>query len=196
MVVIKRSEVGCGGKRARIFFGCERGGKYEKIKKKDNQKDLKLRITGIKKCGYPFKLKGQKLDTHSDWMLKVMCGVHNHPIAKHLEGHSFAGRLTAEETSILVDMSKNMVRPKDILVTLKKKDPFNVSTMKSIYNARQRYKVIEMAGRSQMQQLLNKLSEFNYIEWDRCYDNIDIVKDLFLAHLRAWRCYTHFLVFD
>ncbi|KAH9753465.1 protein FAR1-RELATED SEQUENCE [Citrus sinensis] len=185
MVVIKRSEVGRGGKRARIFFGCERGGKYEKIKKKDNQKDLKSRITGTKKCGCPFKLKGQKLDTHSDWMLKVMCGVHNHPIAKHLEGHSFAGRLTAEETSILVDMSKNMVRPKDILVTLKKKDPFNVSTMKSIYNARQRYKVIEMAGRSQMQQLLSKLSEHNYIEWHRCYDNTDIVKDLFWAHPKS-----------
>ena len=54
-------------------------------------------------------------------MLKVMRGVHNHPIAKHLEGHSFVGRLIIEETSILVDMSKSMVRPKDILVTLKKK---------------------------------------------------------------------------
>ena len=166
MVVIKRSEVGCGGKRARIFFGCERDGKYEKIKKKDNQKDLKSRITGTKKCGCPFKLKGQKLDTHSDWMLKVMCGVHNHPIAKHLEGHSFTGQLIAEETSLLVDMSKNMVQPKDILVTFKKNiSIFNVSTMKSIYNARQRYTVIEIAGRSQMQQHLSKLSEHNYIEW-------------------------------
>ena len=39
-----------------------------------------------------------------------------------------------------------------------------------------------MASRSQMQQLLRKLSEHNYIEWHRCYDNTDIVKDLFWAH--------------
>ncbi|KAH9661453.1 hypothetical protein KPL70_024513 [Citrus sinensis] len=77
---------------------------------------------------------------------------------------SRGGRLTAEEASILVDMSKNMVRPKDILVTLKKKDPFNVSTMKSIYNARQRYKVIEMAGRSQMQQLLMAVTQKQKVE--------------------------------
>ena len=99
-------------------------------------------------------------------MLKVMRGVHNHPIAKHLEGHSFTGQLTVEETSTLVEMSKNMVQPKDILVTLKKNiSIFNVSTMESIYNARQRYTVIEIAGRSQMQQHLSKLSKHNYIEW-------------------------------
>ena len=58
MVVIKRSKVGRGGKRPRILFGCERGRKYEKIKKKNNKKDLKSRIIGTKKGECSFKLKG------------------------------------------------------------------------------------------------------------------------------------------
>ena len=53
-------------------------------------------------------------------MLKVMCGVYNHPVAKHLEGHSFAGQLTIDEISILVDMSNIVVRQKDLLRHLKK----------------------------------------------------------------------------
>ncbi|KAL7233194.1 hypothetical protein ACSBR1_016928 [Camellia fascicularis] len=40
-------------------------------------------------------------------------------LTEYLEGHSYAGRLSREETSLLVDMSKSMVRPSEILVTLK-----------------------------------------------------------------------------
>ncbi|KAL7246182.1 hypothetical protein ACSBR2_001335 [Camellia fascicularis] len=67
-------------------------------------------------------------------MVDVACGMHNYAPAKHFEGHSFARRLFEEETSLLVDMSKSMVRPKEILVTLKQKDALNVTTMKTIYD--------------------------------------------------------------
>lgn len=60
------------------------------------------------------------LDTYNDWVLKVVCGVHNHLIAKHLERHSFARWLITEEKKILVDISKKRVQPKDILDVLKK----------------------------------------------------------------------------
>ncbi|XP_028080465.1 uncharacterized protein LOC114282039 [Camellia sinensis] len=89
-----------------------------------------------------------------DWMVDVACGMHNHAPAKHFEGHSFAGRLSEEETSLLVDMSKSLVKPKEILVTLKRKNALNVTTMKTIYNVRHRNNVIKKAGRSQMQHLL------------------------------------------
>ncbi|XP_028054477.1 uncharacterized protein LOC114258699 [Camellia sinensis] len=62
----------------------------------------------------------------------------------------WARRLSEEETSLLVDMSKSMVRPTEILVALKQKDALNVTTMKTIYNVRHRNNVIEKAGRSQM----------------------------------------------
>ena len=96
--------------------------------------------------------------------MQVDCGVHNHPAADNLEGHSYAGRLSREETSMLMDMSRSLVRPKEILHTIKQKDPLNKTTMKTIYNVRQISRVIEKAGRSQMQYLLGKLFEHYYIE--------------------------------
>ncbi|XP_028070434.1 uncharacterized protein LOC114272918 [Camellia sinensis] len=134
-----------------------------------------------------------------DWMVDVACGMHNHAPAKHFEGHSFAGRLSEEEKSLLVDMSKSMVRPKKILVTLKQKDALNVTTMKTIYNVRHRNNVIEKAGRSQMQHLLGELEKHNYIERHRCDNNTMTVIDLFWAHpvsLDLLRSFPKVLIMD
>ena len=57
-----------------------------------------------------------------------------------------------------------------------------MSTWRTIYNARHKFKVMEYAGRSQMQQLLKNLSEHGYIEIHRCCPDIDTVKDIFWAH--------------
>ncbi|XP_028077726.1 protein FAR1-RELATED SEQUENCE 5-like [Camellia sinensis] len=143
-------------------------------------------------------LRGEKLPTNDKWILYVLCGVHNYPSAEHLEGHSFAGRLSKEETSLLVDMSKSMVRPKEILVTLKQRDAFNATTMKTIYNARHRHRVVQRTGRSQMQQLLRQLSIQNYVEWHRC-DDREMVANLFWAHrisLELLRAFPHVLIRD
>ncbi|KAJ4715747.1 Calmodulin-binding transcription activator 2 [Melia azedarach] len=198
VIVIKRSDSGDGGQKARITFCCEREGQNRNTGK--NKEEKQLRNTSTKKCGCPFKLKGQKLDNDDNWMLKVVCGVHNHPATKPFEGRSYAGRLSKEETSLLIDMSKTMVRPKDILMTLKNRDVNNASTIKQIYNARQRYnKVIGMTERSQMQQLLSKLSEHKYIEGHRSFDNLDVIKDIFWAHpvsIDLLHAFPHILLMD
>lgn len=93
-------------------------------------------MSGSKKCGCSFELKGKKLPTNDNWILLVICSVHNHLDVVYLEGHSFAGRLSQKETSLLVDMSKSMVKPRDILATLKQGDPLNATITKTIYNAR------------------------------------------------------------
>ena len=51
-------------------------------------------------------------------MVKLMCGSHNHELAKSLVGHPYAGRLTKDEKTIIVDMTKSMVKPRNILLTL------------------------------------------------------------------------------
>ena len=100
---------------------------------------------------------------------------------------------------MLVDMSKSMVRPKEILVTLKQRSELNVTTMKTIYNARYRYKVNERGGRSQMQQLLGKLAEHNYIEWHKNCENSETVTDLIWTHpssIDLLRAFPHVLIMD
>ncbi|XP_052289406.1 uncharacterized protein LOC127899726 [Citrus sinensis] len=71
--------------------------------------------------------------------------------------------------------------------------------MRSIYNARHRYKVKELAGRSKMQLLMSKLTEHNYIEWYRSNADTDSVKDLFWAHpfaIDLLRAFPHVLIMD
>ena len=81
-----------------------------------------------------------------------------------LEGHSYAGRLIEEKKEILNTMSNNLMKPINILMVIKAQDDRNVTTIKTIYNAHQRYRLIEKDGRSQMQQLMKKLGERNYAE--------------------------------
>ncbi|XP_057806170.1 PKS-NRPS hybrid synthetase cheA-like [Salvia miltiorrhiza] len=138
--------------------------------------------TGTKKIGCPFMLQGVKLKKDDDWGVKVICGSHNHPPAEQLEGHSFAGRLSKEEETMLIDMTKNMIRPRNILLAIKEKNKENVSTMRTIYNARHRHKIVEKTGRSQMQQLMKKLYECKYVEWHRSNYLTDCIRDLFWAH--------------
>ncbi|XP_022841839.1 protein FAR-RED ELONGATED HYPOCOTYL 3-like [Olea europaea var. sylvestris] len=183
IVVIKKSNFGQVGRKPRIDFACERHGSYRcRYTNKENEKRKRRRTNGTKKCGCPFALNGRKLINGDYWILKVKCGRHNHDIAQNLEGHSYAGRLTEKETSILVDMSKNHVRLKEILYTLKQNDDTNVSTMRHIYNARQKFRLKEQAGRTQMQQLMNRLVENKYIEWHCISMEMNLVQDLFWAH--------------
>ncbi|XP_022889284.1 protein FAR1-RELATED SEQUENCE 5-like [Olea europaea var. sylvestris] len=182
IVVMKKSDFGQVGRKPRIDFACERHGSYRcRNTNKENEKRKRRRTTETKKCGCPFLLNGRKLINGDYWILKVKCGRDNHDIAQNLEGHSYARRLTEKETSILVDMSKNHVRPKKILYTLKQNDDTNVSTMRHIYKARQKFMLKEQAGRTQMQQLMNRLVENKYIELHRTYMETNIVQDLFWA---------------
>ena len=83
VIVIKTLDAGGDGRKLRIVFSCERSGSYRSpsnvFKKKKPNK-----ATGTKKCSCPFALKGRKLATDDDWMVTVVCGVHNHPNAQHL----------------------------------------------------------------------------------------------------------------
>ncbi|XP_028054207.1 uncharacterized protein LOC114258455 [Camellia sinensis] len=143
-----------------MYLACERSGQYRATKKLKHDGNNTSRITGTKKCGCPFDMRAHRFTTHDEWILTVVCGLHNHPLAEHLEGHSYAGRLSKDEKALLMDMSKSMVRPKEILVTLKQRDALNVSTFKTMYNVRHRNRVVQRAGRSQMQHLLDELAKY------------------------------------
>ena len=99
----------------------------------------------------------------------------------------------------MVDMSKSMVRPKDILATLKQRSELNVTTMKTIYNARHRHRVVERGGRTQMQQFMNKLTGHKYIECYRNCEDSDITTDLVFVHptsIQLLRSFPHVLIMD
>ncbi|XP_017416844.1 uncharacterized protein LOC108327672 [Vigna angularis] len=103
VVVILRSDIATGvrGRKTFVILRCERGGKYRKYKV-----DVVPNVYDTRKCECPFRLKGKSCSDGDKWVLKVMCGHHNHKLAETLLGHPYAGRLNMSEQSLLVDMTK------------------------------------------------------------------------------------------
>ncbi|KAG5536092.1 hypothetical protein RHGRI_023768 [Rhododendron griersonianum] len=117
IIVIMGSEKCIKNRTPRMRFSCERSGKYRPFVKKVDGKEVavkkRVRSTGTKKCECPFELKAVK--GNDGWTVSVHNGTHNHPPAVYLEGHSYAGRLSAEQTTTMVDLSVALVKPKEIL---------------------------------------------------------------------------------
>ncbi|KAH1229382.1 PKS-NRPS hybrid synthetase [Glycine max] len=194
VVVIMRSDTytGSRGRTSFVLIGCERSGKY-----KDRKKEFVRRDTGTRKCGCPFKIRGKPVHGGEGWAVKLICGIHNHELAKTLVGHPNAGRLTNDEKNIIADMTKSNVKPRNILLTLKEHNSSSCTTIKQIYNARSAYRSSIRGDDSEMQHLMRLLERDQYIHWHRLKDE-DVVCDLFWCHPDAVKlcnaCHLVFLI--
>jgi len=159
VAVIIRSDTNTGsrGKTSFVLIGYERSGEYRCRKKEFVRRD-----TGIRKCGYPFKLRGKPVVGEQGSMVKLMCGIHNHELAKSLVGHPYVGRLTKAEKTLIADMTKSMVKPRNILLTLKE-HANSCTTIKQIYNARSAYHSFIRGSDTEMQHLMKLLERDQYI---------------------------------
>jgi len=61
------------GRKIFVLLGCERSDKYRKY-----IHDLEVTITGIRECDCPFRLCDKPVANGEGWVLKVICGFHNH----------------------------------------------------------------------------------------------------------------------
>ncbi|KAL5159648.1 hypothetical protein HKD37_15G043935 [Glycine soja] len=122
-----------------------------------------------RKCRCPFKLRRKPMVGGQGWMVKLMCGRHNHEMTKSLVGHSYAGRLTKDEKTIIADMTKSMVKPRNILLTLKEQIANSCTTIKQIYNARSAYRSSIRDIDIEIQHLMKLLER-------------DVVHDIFWCH--------------
>ncbi|KAH1241511.1 hypothetical protein GmHk_07G019085 [Glycine max] len=114
-------------------------------------------------------------------MVKLMCGIHNHELVKSLVGHPYVGRLTKAEKTLIADMTKSMVKPRNILLTLKEHNANSCTTIKQIYNARSAYRSSIRGSDTKTQHLMTLLERDQYIHWHRLKDE-DVVRDIFWCH--------------
>ena len=127
VAVIIRSDTNTGSRGRTLFvlIGCERSGEYRCRKKEFVRRD-----TGTRKCGCPFKLRGKPVVGGQGWMVKLMCEIHNHKLAKSLIRHPYVGRLTKAEKTLIAYMTKSMVKPRNILLILKEYNANSCTTIK------------------------------------------------------------------
>ncbi|KAH1233237.1 Protein FAR1-RELATED SEQUENCE 5 [Glycine max] len=159
VAAIMRSDTDTGrrGRSSFVLIGCERSGTYKCRNKEFIRKD-----TGSRKCGCPFRLRGKPVHGGEGWMVKLICGIHNHELAKSLVGHPYVGRLTKDEKKIIADMTKWMVKPKNILLTLKEHNGNSCTTIKQIYSARSAYRSSIRGADTEMQHLMKLLERSTY----------------------------------
>ena len=77
------------------------------------------------------------------------------------------------------DLIRKNVKPKDILSTLKKENVENLSILPTIYNARQKFRMKENSGKTQIQVVMSFLAENGYIYYSRADKSINELQDLF-----------------
>ncbi|KAL5172696.1 Protein FAR1-RELATED SEQUENCE 5 [Glycine soja] len=164
VAVILRSDINTSsrGRTMFVLIDCERSGKYRSD-------------TGTRKCGCPFKLRCKPVVGGEGWMVKLICEVHNHELVKSL------GRLTKAEKTLIADMTKSMVKPRNILLTLKEHNANSCTTIKQIYNARSAFRSSIKGSDLEMQHLMKLLQRHQYIHWHRIKDE-DVVRYIFWCH--------------
>ncbi|XP_058763594.1 protein FAR1-RELATED SEQUENCE 5-like [Vicia villosa] len=79
-------------------------------------------------------------------------------------------------------MFLNFVQLKNILATLKRKEPDNISNIRQVYNQRHRNNKASRGYRNKMQQLLKMLDDNKYVSRYRNYDDEVTVRDIFWTH--------------
>ncbi|KAH1228959.1 Protein FAR1-RELATED SEQUENCE 5 [Glycine max] len=178
VAVILRSDTNTRsrGRGTFVLIDYERSGEY-----KCRKKEFIRRDTGTRKCGCPFKLRCKPVVGGEGWMVKLICGVHNHELVKSLVGHPYVGRLTKAEKTLIADMMKSMVKPRNILLTLKEHNANSCTTIKHIYNARSAFRSSIKGSDLEMQHLMKLLERDKYIYWHRIKDE-DVVHDIFWCH--------------
>ncbi|KAL5142671.1 hypothetical protein HKD37_09G025808 [Glycine soja] len=94
VVIIMRSYTNTGvrGRTSFLLIACERSGEY-RLKKHN----LVRTFTDSKKCGCLFKLRAKPVSGGDGWMVKLICGIHNHEMTNSLVGHPYACRQTKDE---------------------------------------------------------------------------------------------------
>ena len=112
------------------------------------------------------------------WRVTIECGFHNHKVMTTLLGHSYVSRLSSEEKTMINQLTKNMVKLGQILLTIKDQDQTNLSTIKTIYNECQRYRRKQRGPRTKIQHLMKLIECNGYVYRFRRLDNEDVVKDI------------------
>ncbi|KAI3847457.1 hypothetical protein MKX03_001970 [Papaver bracteatum] len=201
VLVITKSNSKPAGKGSIVELGCERGGVYKNHKRKDYKPKTGLkrkRAPNTKKCGCPFSLRSLCM-AGNKWNIKVRCGRHNHEVENALTEHALIKRLKEDEEQLLARLTTSGLRPQQVLKVLKERNKENHSTIRTIYNARAKLRMLEMEGKSVMQQILKLSTQFRYMEWHRKDEETDELKDIVWSHPESTllaKCFPSVLMVD
>ncbi|KAI5674276.1 hypothetical protein M9H77_14640 [Catharanthus roseus] len=115
-------------RRPYVTLGCECRGANKPRKKPVvdyGEKEVPVKRRGpygTKKCGCPFKLKGEQMTIYENWQVFVHDERHNHAIGVHTHGYAQAAKLTEEQLIQIEQFRKSHVAQKiyNVVAKIKK----------------------------------------------------------------------------
>jgi len=81
-----------------------------------------------------------------------------------------------------MDMTNSLVKPRNILLTMKEYKEKNVTTIKQVYNARYLYKKLVRGDRTEMQQLMMLLERDIYMSIDLGLKKKRMLCNIYFGH--------------
>ncbi|KAJ0826392.1 putative transcription factor FAR family [Helianthus annuus] len=183
-IVTKRSKAK-NGYVSKVVLMCDRGGVYKSDK--DSSRE-----TGTRKINCPFEMVAKFSKKNGSWTLKVKPGEHNHPPGEYMEGHPILKRLTPNEHQLVAELTGKGVFPKDILGVIKERDENNVSTIKNIYNARDKIRATDHKGKSLMEVLMSHLNDKGYTFEISTNRVSNMLEDLFFVPKISYKYFLDF----
>ena len=79
--------------------------------------------------------------------------MHNHVLLDSLHGVPFAMRIPNDEFGLVGELTECSVKPRHILSTIQSRNPNNVSSVRTIYNAKNKIRRAREGGRTPIQVL-------------------------------------------
>ncbi|KAI5677058.1 hypothetical protein M9H77_08008 [Catharanthus roseus] len=151
-------------RRPYVTLGCERRGANKSKKKPvvDDEEEEEVQVKrrgpyGTKKCGCPFKLKGEQMAMCENWQLFVHNERHNHAIGVYSNGHAQAAKLTEEQLIQIEQFRKRHVPPRNILRFFREQNVGCAVTSQKIYNVVAKIKKNRMQGNREYSNMLSDI---------------------------------------
>ncbi|KAK9736070.1 hypothetical protein RND81_04G247900 [Saponaria officinalis] len=164
-----------------VTIGCDRGGVY-RSQSKNPLENLKKEIS-TSLINRPFKIQGKR-KSDGLWTLDLINISHNHDPSKDMVDHPSCRRLTKSETSEVERLSISGIQPRNILSSLRLKNPNIQAVSRTLYNVKTKIRNEKLDGRSMIQALFEEFGRSKFL-YNYKRDEKGHLTHLFLAHPKS-----------
>ncbi|XP_021840674.2 protein FAR1-RELATED SEQUENCE 5-like [Spinacia oleracea] len=163
-----------------VVLCCDRGGNYRNKGKIPIENRKRVTCTRLINC--PFQIEG-KLKGYF-WSLQIKNNNHNHDPSDDMSGHPSSRCLTKEEIADIEKQSMAGIQPRQIISSLRQKNPNLQAVARTIYNLKNKIQKESLGSRSLIQALFEELEQggftFTYVKDDKGH-----LTHVFFAHPRS-----------
>ncbi|KAL6556543.1 hypothetical protein OROGR_005831 [Orobanche gracilis] len=179
-----------------VTLGCDRGGVYRDRKNLSIEEEKKRKTT-TRLVNCPFQLYGKRL-LDGFWKLTIKNESHNHEPSEDMSGHPSERILSEEEVLVVDKMSRAGIPPRQIISSIRQKNPSTQVIARDIYNMKKKITKERLNGRSVVQALFDEFGKAGFL-FDFKQDCDGRLTHMFFAHpnfIKLSRSYSSVFVMD